>query len=66
MSVSADTTEKWVLTIKADPRGKDQFGRPPNYRLRLLLKLMLRTFGFRVVRLQQEGTISNDSKKIGA
>ena len=46
--------EVWTLIIRAEPGGKDVLGRAPSYRLRLLLKLMLRGFGFRVVHVRPE------------
>lgn len=48
-----------VLTIRPDPQGLDGHGCTPNDRLRQLLKRMLRTWGWRCVRMQEvDGDVS--------
>jgi hypothetical protein len=51
MSTEVNSTELWILTIKASPAGADRLGRTPAYRLRVLLKFVLRNFGFRCVKI---------------
>jgi len=41
-----------VLTLRAVPAGLDALGRDPTYRLKGLLKVALRRFGLRCVRIQ--------------
>jgi hypothetical protein len=45
-------TPRWVITIQATPKGKDHLGRSPEYRLKNLLKTMLRGLGFRCVEVK--------------
>lgn len=40
-----------VLTIRPEPKGVDAWGRDPTYRLKLLLKRMLRSWGWRCVKI---------------
>ena len=40
---------EFVLVIRATPAGEDKHGRDPLYRLRGVLKTMLRRFGWRCV-----------------
>ena len=39
--------ERFILTLKPEPPGRDQLDRDPWYRIRGLLKLALRQFGLR-------------------
>ncbi len=45
-------SEDFVLTIRPQPRGRDGYGRSPLYRLKGVLKVMLRRFGWRCVSLR--------------
>lgn len=38
-----------ILTIRAEPAGIDRYGRPAEYRLKLMLKHLLRMYGWRCV-----------------
>lgn len=40
-----------LLEIRPEPAGPDRWGRGPTYRLKLLLKRMLRSWGWRCVRI---------------
>ena len=44
--------DDFVLTLRPVPRGSDRFGRSPLYRMKGLLKTMLRRFGWRCVSLR--------------
>ena len=58
------TQRKWTLVLQASPHGKDKFGRDPEYRIRGLLKVALRSFGFRCisVRSEEKAILIRDSK----
>ncbi|MCC6357540.1 MAG: hypothetical protein IT450_02245 [Phycisphaerales bacterium] len=43
---------EYILRLRSDPAGRDRLGREPLYRLRLLLKRLLRDHGFRCVELR--------------
>ncbi len=42
-----NTAERFVLIIRPSPSGRDKHDRDPMYRLGLLLKRMLRSYGWR-------------------
>lgn len=44
----------FVLTIRPEPPGKDDYGRDPLYRLKGVLKTMRRRFGWRCVSLRPQ------------
>lgn len=43
--------ERFIIELRPEPPGRDNFGRDPWYRLRGLLKVALRRFGLRCVRV---------------
>jgi hypothetical protein len=46
-SLRDDQQPVLVLTLTPTPAGRDAFGRTPSYRLKQLLKPLLRSYGFR-------------------
>lgn len=42
----------YVMHIRPEPAGKDEYGRDPLYRMRGFLKVMLRRFGWRCISLR--------------
>ena len=46
--------ERFILEFRPEPSGRDQFDRDPHYRLRGLLKVALRRFGLRCVRVEEK------------
>jgi hypothetical protein len=49
--MSNEHREEITLVITPSPQGKDLFGRTPAERLKSVLKRLLRSHGFRVVRM---------------
>jgi hypothetical protein len=43
-----------MLVIRPEPKGSDHLGRDATYRLRILLKRMLRAYGWRVVEMRSK------------
>jgi hypothetical protein len=41
-----------TLSLRPEPPGADHFGRPPDARLRLLMRHMLLLYGWRVITLE--------------
>ena len=48
------------LTLRPEPPGPDYLGRPPAYRLKLLLKSMLRSYGLRCTSMAETGISSTE------
>jgi hypothetical protein len=48
-----DAQHNLILVIKPEPRGPDRLGRAPVYRLKILLKRMLRLYGWRCLELSE-------------
>lgn len=46
---------RFILTLRPEPEGRDHLGREPAYRLKLVLKRLLRDAGFRCIDLRDEG-----------
>ncbi|MCW5777745.1 MAG: hypothetical protein KIS87_15015 [Phycisphaeraceae bacterium] len=46
---------RFVVELRADPQGRDRFGREPSVRLRLLLKLAGRGLGLRCTAVRTVG-----------
>lgn len=44
---------EYVITLRPEPAGRDGFGREPAERLRMVLKRLLRAYGFRCVSVRQ-------------
>ena len=53
-------SDEIVLTLRPIPAGVDRLGRDVSYRLRGLLKVALRRFGFRCVRLDDVERINKE------
>jgi hypothetical protein len=47
-----ETKGQFTLVILAEPAGKDLFGQDPTYRLKRLLKRLLRNYGFRCLEVK--------------
>ncbi len=45
-------TERYIVTLRAEPPGRDALGRDGPYRLRLFLKRALRAYGLRAVSVE--------------
>lgn len=54
-STDAPDVVRFVLVLRAEPPGRDRLGRLPVYRLRVLLKRLLRDTGLRCVSIQPGG-----------
>lgn len=50
--IRPDEGDHLVMVIRPEPRGKDAYGRDPEYRLRGVLKRLLRSYGWRCVSLR--------------
>ena len=46
--------QRFIIELRPEPPGRDEFGRDPWYRLRGLLKRLLRTHGFRCVKIETD------------
>lgn len=46
----------YVMHVRPEPAGKDEYGRDPAYRMRGFLKVMLRRFGWRCISLRPKST----------
>ena len=46
--------QRFILTIRPEPAGIGRLGRDPVYRLKLLLKRMLRDHGWRCVEIRPD------------
>ena len=53
----------FVLTIRATPPGRDKHGRDARYRLKRLLKTMLRSWGWRCVSLKPRWLDEQESQE---
>lgn len=51
---------RWILHLQSQPSNV-----PESTRMRLVLKRLLRTYGFRCVNIQREGTESNGEERSG-
>jgi hypothetical protein len=56
MQSDAAQADEVVLVIRPEPNGQDHHGADPMVRLRLLLKRMLRAYGWRCVRFEVAST----------
>ena len=55
--------ERFILTLRPDPSGRDHLKRKPVIRLRALLKICLRQFGLRCVSVVVEPVAGIDKKR---
>ena len=59
-----EQSAEFVLVIRATPAGKDKSGRDALYRLKGVLKVMRRRFGWKCVSLRPRG-LDDDDKGTG-
>jgi hypothetical protein len=54
---------RYTLILRPEPAGRDHCGREPATRLRLLLKMLLRMFGFRCVSVEEMRPTEKERQK---